>query len=1053
MLPCSRLLVLLLLLALSLPCFAAGDTWADPARPYRVRVDVEGAPPGQAPVCGELRLDLGRDLERLGLPANVDRSSLRLVEVEAGGAARDVEAGVRGDALVWRVPGGGGVHRYELYFRAGASSGAGPAASIAVPDYATDTYGHGWEFSGDDFEAIDTWGDKPEYIRSRKVESGILKLDVTGDSYFIWGLMWGSGGKPNRPVSIDLARYSILEMRVRQSVPEANWRIMGRPGRGESLVQHNFRVSGTEWQTLRIDLRNEARWHGVLTALRIDPAKYVDAHVEFDWVRLLALVPAKRSAVEVLPKGPEAIRAIMQVESALPVAGSEQAVTVQVLGASGMPIRNYPVRAELAKAAGGVLTPTAQGVSLPGGGLRAITGSDGKVAFRYKASPKAGKDVELLTAVAEHSTAEPARVLVSPKAGPAARYVVTPLKPVLLERGAGPVAITARLADALGNPVPGGGRPLEWSAPGGRLVGPSDRTAADGSATASLRCDPATGWAVTVRVADASGLKGESAPVCVPNTAPRPDPVRVLPSGYFGIGSAAKARAWMPLGGFYANWVGTPSPDGEWNRLISFVDATDEETVAWLKLLKANGVTAQRFMLRAHRPNGMEPMDIGGRVNPGLYARLLHYFDLARPFGIRFQLVLHEDYVKPLYFDGDALEKFAAPWYVGQDLVKLPAFQRRFIGDRKLIDDIAQKYTDPDVIACQDQYTRQIVGLLKGHPMLFGYELENEMVSCPASWVNHQLQVIRSVDPTAPICVSHSGGGVFSGDPAWWRAKTQVDYYTPHLYPDPPSTQPAIDYGLAVDTLMAYARLASPAFLGESAGDQFGQHPDRDTRRWTMRDIIWFSLTNGAPGCFFWNARLSEVAEYRLANDITSQIDWTTFRRRPAPVVATVPHALENDQWFNTAEGRRAYDAMAAWSKLALDRGADLDFALSAPAGVKAVDGRMCESSTVLPADFGISPGFQLKPMVRQDGGEALLYVRSFAGVERWESTGDPRTTQYLRKRAAARLKVTVNLPGRFTAEIWDLDTRAHTTEPVSSGQEIDLGTTDHDFAVLLRRK
>ena len=30
--------------------------------------------------------------------------------------------------------------------------------------------------------------------------------------------------------------------------------------------------------------------------------------------------------------------------------------------------------------------------------------------------------------------------------------------------------------------------------------------------------------------------------------------------------------------------------------------------------LKTNGVTAQRFMLRTHRKNGMEPMDIGGRV-------------------------------------------------------------------------------------------------------------------------------------------------------------------------------------------------------------------------------------------------------------------------------------------------------------------------------------------------------------------------------------------------------------------------------------------------------
>jgi hypothetical protein len=104
-------------------------------------------------------------------------------------------------------------------------------------------------------------------------------------------------------------------------------------------------------------------------------------------------------------------------------------------------------------------------------------------------------------------------------------------------------------------------------------------------------------------------------------------------------------------------------------------------------------------------------------------------------------------------------------------------------------------------------------------------------------------------------------------------------------------------------------------------------------------------------------------------------------------------------------------------------------------------------------SDFHVSSGFQLKPLVRVDGGEALLYVRNFAGVERWDSPGAPRATWYLRRRAAAPLALTTNLPGRFTADVWDLDTGAHSSRTVSAGQAVELGTTDHDFAVLLKRR
>ena len=110
---------------------------------------------------------------------------------------------------------------------------------------------------------------------------------------------------------------------------------------------------------------------------------------------------------------------------------------------------------------------------------------------------------------------------------------------------------------------------------------------------------------------------------------------------------------------------------------------------SWRVSIQASRVTGTGSI--QNMQNGMEPMDIGGRVNPGLFAAFLHYLDLARPFGFKFLLVLHEDYTKPCYFNRGALERWCLPWFAGEPLDALPAFKRRFIRDGELIDTIAAK--------------------------------------------------------------------------------------------------------------------------------------------------------------------------------------------------------------------------------------------------------------------------------------------------------------------------------------------------------------------------
>jgi hypothetical protein len=188
-------IVFVLLPAMLFARASAGNpsaSWMDPARPFRVHVVVPAEPTMRAAMCAELHLDMAGDLVRLGLPEQVDRTSFRLVETGRNGNGKDVPVSLHGDGLVWEIPATlPGVQRtYDLYFRAGTSPSANPpATAVRIPDYATDTYGRGWDFDHGDFESIDTFGNRPEYIRSRKVENGVLKLDVSGDAYFIWGAM------------------------------------------------------------------------------------------------------------------------------------------------------------------------------------------------------------------------------------------------------------------------------------------------------------------------------------------------------------------------------------------------------------------------------------------------------------------------------------------------------------------------------------------------------------------------------------------------------------------------------------------------------------------------------------------------------------------------------------------------------------------------------------------------------------------------------------------------------------------------------------------------
>jgi hypothetical protein len=824
------------------------------------------------------------------------------------------------------------------------------------------------------------------------------------------------------------------------------------------LLHHEFRVTGSGWQTVRIDLVKDAGWGGTLSAFRIDPTSEVpEAHVEIDWVRLVNEVQAARGALELL--GPAGVEPPQRLELAVPgttvVAGTRQPVTCRALDARGQPVPDWPVALRLDSASDGRLDAADSPSLAEAPGLRrAVTDSDGIARVMLVAGRRAGQAADRLFAEAAGTQAS-AQVAIGLLTGPPHHYRVQPDSPLLLRASDLPVAIAAQIEDEAGNPLPLPGRRLAFRVPEG-VSGDAAQadTDAQGVARTRLAVDPAVRWVWRVEVEDNEGLRGTSAAITFLPDPPRPDPIQVLPNGYF---ADSAGKPFVPLGGFYANWVQSETPDGEWGRLRSFTDTTDDDKRAWLRFLADSGVTAMRFMLRTHRPNGMEPMDIVGRVNPELFAEGVRYLDLGREFGLRFQLVVHEDYTKPVYVNREPIARFALRHYTAEQFRLLPPFQRRFLVDRDTLSPAGLRYTDPDAIACQDQYARELAEALLGNPQVFSYELENEMVNCPASWANHAIDVIHSLDPEVLVGVSHGGGGLHTGDPLWWQRNVRLGYYNYHLYPTG-TTSPEMDYGAAVDVLARYGRLAGVCFMGESAGDEFGRHPDREVRRWVMRDIIWLALTNGNPGVFFWNARGAEVREFRLAREAMAMLDLATFRRVRPEIAIAVDHPLDGDKYYRTPQGVQDYAMMGRYAQHYLSQGVDTDFVVG-PEAAAAYPLR-CALAEFAPPEptrrpVRASPGWQLRYLVRDDGQEVLVYVRNLATIESWRPPGDERAgTMYLRTRRPTPLALDFALPAGqpYAAVAFDLDSETRRAFAVEPAAALDLGSTDHDWGLVLKR-
>ena len=1062
---------------------AAGDanrhtvhsSWPDADRDCRFGIDVD-LPPGPAgPVTVRVPLGIENDLAQLGLAETARTGSLVVRDAGTHAVIPHVleeralllSLTTDGTAQTRRLIATFGLNQYDFRLPLAARLRAVPPTPtrdtvFELADYAQATYGDAWDFDEGDDEDVDQWGNKPSFVTNRRVENGILKMTVSEDPWFAWGDLWGNlSPRVKRPTKIDLEQFNLLQMRVRQSCPSAEWAVFGLPT-GGTLKQYKFTVEGSGWQIVRIDLREDARFHGTLAALRIDPTSYLeDVDIEIDWIRITHMVTGRREAIQVAPASAVSPARVIIAPGPKQVrVGSERVVTIRAVGAAGQPVSGWPLHLA---AAGSEATlgsaPTAPSLLISPTERRAITNAEGTTSVAVHYSPRTGTRTTRLTVTPEFAESAEASVAWDTLEGPPHHYRVSPPRACVVRERELPLAVTVQLVDEHDNPLAEAGRRVSVTLAEGMTATPAD-VATDGMGKAEFRLafDLSKRWVGAVQVVDEEGLEGRSAPVSVALDAPLPFTYRILPNGYF---ATSDGKPFVPLGGFYANWVQSETPDGEWAECSPFHATTEAQKRQWLSKLAENGVTALRFMLRTHRREpgmeGTEALDAGGRVNRRLFSEVLRYMDLAREFNIVFLAVVHDDYYKPIYCDQNNYSKFTRPAFAGVNLDSLPPHQRRFVRDGRLLREVAWKYTDPDAIACQDTYAGELTRFLRNCPAVFAYELENEMVNCPGQWANHAIAVLREGDPDRPVCVSHGGGGMMTADPLWWHRKTDIDFYTYHLYPHSNRcTTPEMDYGLATDVLTRYGRMSGVSFFGESSGDQFRDDGNRERRRWVMRDLIWISLTNGNPGCFFWNARLSEVAEFAAARDAMSRLDLMTFERATPPIAVLVSHPVDDDKYYrDTSQGRADYDRMGRYCRHYQQLGVDFDFALSGEGYAQVADLTAFTPPVPVKRPLCTAPGLATTYLTRDDWSEALLYVRNVAGIEPVElKHGRGTSLQHLRTRRVLDWQLKLDLPkGTYDLRIYDLDTRETRDTAVANNGTIALGETDHDMAIVMKRR
>lgn len=509
---------------------------------------------------------------------------------------------------------------------------------------------------------------------------------------------------------------------------------------------------------------------------------------------------------------------------------------------------------------------------------------------------------------------------------------------------------------------------------------------------------------------------------------------------------SSDGRAVPALLGDLLAWVPMLDPDQATRRVIASTAAyetlaPEERQRVRLVKLRTLGRSQLAAMLEEHARNGfgvvrltpnVSPhesfLDAGGHVAPYSLETLSWTLDECRQRGIRALINLFH---YPYWSGGTG--RFP-PWRQYLDA--------GYRDDRSFLADA----TAPMLHA----YLAELLVHLRDDPAVFGYSLtgENDQAYGP-EWINALFGVVREHDPNHPVTLEQGGGmqSCSGGRPTGYDAFLPVasaglgyrTYYTGGL--------PSDAY------MMLCGRFYSthpPAFMAEvcSGPGWYGgfyqnwSHPDFLTK---ARDATWMSVLRQQTVCVTWSAPWTQ--EERLVPSLCQQaIDWDHFTRQRPPTAVR----LSGDIKPLLPRLGKIEGTLAA-------AGIDYDFIWEDADYAWVIDPSQPLGDTpfAVLADrpLAVSPGHSVNLLRSAKPFQLLAMVKNTASYQLGPGYGTGVKENHRQRTDVHPVALTFgSIPANSRLVLYDLDTRQEIQRAiVGPGTVLDLGTTPHDFALVLQ--
>jgi hypothetical protein len=455
-------------------------------------------------------------------------------------------------------------------------------------------------------------------------------------------------------------------------------------------------------------------------------------------------------------------------------------------------------------------------------------------------------------------------------------------------------------------------------------------------------------------------------------------------------------------------------------------------------------------MSRDHAAAGVDEWDKVGAVNEPLFEAWERYWETAQEYGLCILTTLHESFYADYapYRNKDVMEKMVVPLYGEGEIAKLPEYRRRFL-EGNLLEDRLALFTDPAMMQVQQDYLADLIPRLRDHPAVLLYELENEQEVGFYDWTNKNVRWIRRHDSKTPIGISHSGAGLMTADPLPHTRKTNIDFYSYHVYPVDDVTTETLDYSTAVSMTARYARLGVPAGCGESGSHILPDGPQGAWRRALARDTAWLIFLASNNHVFFWDGGHPETSAFRTLAEVAQMLNLRSYKRKQPRIAINVSHPLDDDIYFRSEQGRRLYQTMGQYEEHFQRLGVDFDFTFGEGDYDVVLPGARFEAFEPKERSLNVSNGYLLRPLSEANDETVVAYIRNQGQNVK---QGKEWHSGWLRKPEAAPLALEVALPGVYEGFLHTFEVDARQDVHIDGTGRIKAPASENDYLLFLKK-